>query len=182
MKQKDSKFLFLSAMIVIVALSRLIPHAPNATPIGAIALFGTASFEKKWHGLFVGMVSLFISDLFVGLHKTMLYVYLSFVCIALLGCILRKRFNFGYLIGFSIAGSLLFYIVTNFGVWHLYDFYPKTLHGLWLCYVAGLPFLKNTLLGDLGYNAVLFGITMLANHWVSQGKTRPASKAVYPHS
>ena len=163
MKFKNDKFLFLSGLIAIAVFSRLIPHPPNVTPVGAVALFGTASFQKKWYGFFISLTALFLSDIVLGLHKTMIYVYLSFALIALMGLFLRKNFSFKYLVVLSFGGSFIFYIITNFGLWHLYDFYPKTAHGLWLCYLAGLPYFKNTLLGDLGYNLALFGITKWLN-------------------
>ena len=160
--------LFLSGLVFLLAFLRLIPHPPNVTPIGAMALFGMASMEKKWHGFFVSMSALLLSDLLLGLHKTMIYVYLSFGLIALMGLSLRKNFKYKYLVAFSVTGSMIFYVITNFGVWHLYDLYPKTPQGLWICYLAALPYLQNTLLGDMAYNSTLWVMTKLANNWVKK--------------
>ncbi len=154
------RFLFLVGIILFMAFLRLIPHPPNFTPLGAMALYGTTIFNKKWHGLVVSLFALFLSDLFLGLHTTMFYVYASFGLIAVLGIYLKKNFNGKKLAACSLIGSFLFYLITNFGMWLHYDFYPHTANGLLLCYIAGLPYLFNTLAGDMLYNFVFFGASL----------------------
>ena len=61
----------------------------------------------------------------------------------------------------SVALSLLFFFVTNFGVWMASPLYPPTLQGLGLCYLAGIPFLAHQILGDLVYGLLLFGYSYL---------------------
>ena len=79
-----------------------------------------------------------------------------------IGFLLRDRRTPLQIAGASLAGSVLFFVVTNFGVWMLGSLYPKTLEGLVACYVAAIPFFHNTLLGDAFFTAVLFGGFVLA--------------------
>ena len=69
--------------------------------------------------------------------------------------------------GAGLAASILFFVVTNFGVWALDSLYPRTLEGLVICYVAAIPFFANTLAGTLFYTAVLFGGFALADLRIS---------------
>ncbi len=143
-------------LILLGIVSRLIPHPANFTPIGAIALFaGTYLTTKKSY--LIPIVAMFISDLFLGFHNTIPYVYGSFVIIYLFGQYLNKHKNIQNLLMFSLSGSALFFIITNFGVWLHSGMYTHTLDGLIKCYIMAIPFYKNTLTGDLIYGAILFG-------------------------
>ena len=153
-------------VIVVAAIFRLIPHPFNFTPIVAMALFGGAYVENKRLATFVVFGAMFLSDLMLGFHSTMLVVYPSLFCIILAGRILSNRRSalFGVapiLAPVTVASSIFFFLTTNFGVWLLQDLYPKTLSGLGLCYVAALPFFQNAIVGDLIYTGVLFGSIVL---------------------
>lgn len=141
------------------ALLRLIPHAPNFAPIAAIALFGGTYLNKKY-ALIVPILALLASDYFLGFYDfwVMVSVYVSFLIIGLLGLLLRKRKSPLNIFGITITGSLLFFIITNFVVWATTPWYSKTFEGLIKCYWLAIPFLKNTVLGDLFYVGVLFGL------------------------
>lgn len=153
----NSRSLTLMGMILIAALSRLIYHIPNVTPLTAVALFGGFYFTQGLAAFFVPLAGLFLSDLFIGFHSQMLTVYSSFILITAIGLILRKRHaKLSAIPLTTVACSLLFFLVTNFGVWLWDGLYPKTLSGLWACYIAGIPFLKSSVLGDLFYVALLF--------------------------
>lgn len=160
--------LILIGMIVLAALSRLLPHPPNFSPLEAVALFGGAYFVKRWMAFIVPMIALLVSDLALGVINGGIYVQyyfsISFVlvyaCIALLtlmGLGLRGKVGVGRVAGFSVAGSLLFFLVTNFASWLGSPMYPQTAAGLSAAYVAGIPFLQNTVLGTLFYSGLLFG-------------------------
>ncbi len=148
----------LSVIIVaFVVLSRLIPHAPNIVPIGALMLFGGVYLPKKL--LWLPLLALFISDYFIGFYGTdMFYVYGSFVLVGLIGLWLRSHKKPIMVIGSTLTSSILFFLITNFGVWAPpNNWYPHTLDGLIQSYTLALPFFRNSLIGDLGYTILLFG-------------------------
>jgi len=160
--------LLLGGMIALAALSRLLPHPPNFSPVEAIALFGGAYFSNRWAAVWVPLVAMFLSDLALGLMNGGIYwsyflsagYLLVYACIALsavLGFGLRGRVNVPRVGIYSIIGSLLFFVVTNFGAWLGSPMYPQTSAGLSAAYVAGIPFYQWTLLGTLFYSALLFG-------------------------
>ncbi len=142
-------------IIVIAVCLRLLPHLPNVAPIGAMALFGGAYLNKKY-ALIIPLVAMFISDIFLGFHATMPFVYGSFLIIGLVGMWLKKRKSIQTIIGASLFSSFLFFVVTNFGVWIVGDLYPKTLSGFVKCYIYALPFFRNTIIGDLFYVGLFF--------------------------
>ncbi|MBP7157574.1 MAG: hypothetical protein KBI02_01110 [Thermomonas sp.] len=160
--------LALAALIVIAALSRVLPHPPNFSPIEAVALFGGAYFASRRWALLVPLVAMFASDLVLGLANGGIYwdyfrsagYLLVYACIALstvLGFGLRGRVSGSRVLGYSLAGSMLFFVVTNFGAWLSDPAYPKTIAGLVAAYLAGVPFFQWTVLGTLAYAALLFG-------------------------
>ena len=156
------RFFVLCGMILMAALTRLIPHYPNFTAVGAIALFGGAYFNDRRLAFIVPLTAMFITDLIIGLHATMLTVYLSFVLIVLIGMTLKSRKNAGTIALASISASVLFFIITNFGMWLSGTMYPMNPAGLAECYTAAIPFFQYTALADLFYSAVLFGAFELA--------------------
>ncbi len=161
------------ALILFGVFSRLIPHLPNMTALTAVALVTGATQERKT-GWMLPLSTLFISDLALAfiyrnqgyaLHATQPYVYGSFVLIWALGLTLKNRQKVLPIAFATISSSLLFYLITNFGVWqHPTSFYPHTFEGLIRSYVAGLPFLRNMLLGDLFFSALLFSALNLAKN------------------
>ena len=143
-----NKNVFVVSLIFFAILSRFLPHPPNFTPIAAIALLSSKGFDNRWVVFLIPIVSLFISDLFIGLHATIPFVYISFILIALLGLYVKKINIFSVLLS-----STIFFLVSNLGVWLLY--YPISTEGLVQCYTLALPFFLNTVLGDLVYGALL---------------------------
>ncbi len=157
MKNKNT-LIGITALILGAVASRLLPHPPNVAPITAIALLGAAYYPKKWQAFLIPFVIMLISDFFIGFHSTIPFVYGSFALIVGLGLFLRQKFSWGKLLGISLASSVLFFLITNFGVWLVYDAYPENFAGLLESYIAGIPFFRNSLLGDLGYSFALFGL------------------------
>ncbi|MBU4284992.1 hypothetical protein KKF60_00535 [Patescibacteria group bacterium] len=147
------------AFVVIGAALRFAPHFPNFAPIAAMALFGGVYLNKKY-ALIVPIVAIFVSDLFIGFYdaKLMAGVYLSFILVGLIGLFIKKHKNIGTIIGGTVLGSVLFFLITNFAVWAFYSWYPHTLNGLSQCFTMALPFFRGTLIGDLFYVAILFGV------------------------
>ena len=160
--------LALAALILIAALSRVLPHPPNFSPVEAVALFGGAYFASRHLALLVPLGAMLLSDLVLARINGGLYaswfgnggialVYLSIALGVALGYGLRGKVTGARVLGYSLLGSALFFVVTNFGAWLFEPMYPKTLAGLVAAYVAGIPFFQWTVLGTLSYSAVLFG-------------------------
>lgn len=151
------RLLVMIGLILTAAAARLLPHPPNFAPIAAMALFGGAHFGSKRWAFLVPLGAMLLSDLVIGLHPVLPVVYASFALIVCLGFWLRARRRLLPIAGAALASSLLFFLITNFGVWALGSFYAKTPQGLLACYVAAIPFFRNTLLGDAVYTAAMFG-------------------------
>ena len=174
------KLRFAIALVFAAALTRLLPHPDNFTPIGAMALFGAAYFSRQALTLAIPFIALFISDLLLNniIYKeyysgftliTSGWIYLAFGLMMLIGwLVLRHKVNAGRVVTASLGASLVFFLVTNFSTWAETTLYPKTAAGLMACYTAGLPFLKNTVLGDLFFSAVLFGTYEFAARYTAR--------------
>lgn len=162
-----------SVLILLAALSRLIPHPVNFTPIAAIALVGGVYLEKRF-AILIPLVALVVSDAFIGFHSTIIFVYGSFVLIGLMGIWLKSHKKLFPVIGTTLLGSLVFFVITNFGVWITGGgwYYPKTWQGLIECYAYAIPFFKNSLLGDLAYTGALFGLFELSARLVKSFDTK----------
>jgi hypothetical protein len=151
------RLMVLVVVVLAASASRLIPHPPNLTSITAVALFGGAYFSDRRLAFLVPLAALLLSDLILGFYSHMEVVYLSFALVVCVGLWLQKRRSAIYIAGAALASSILFFLLTNFGVWAFESLYPKTVEGLLACYVAAIPFFQNTLQGDLFFTAVLFG-------------------------
>ena len=150
MKEKNKRILFITLFIVIAALMRLIPHPPNFVPITAIAIFAGVKFRNIKLAYVIPIAVMLISDLFIGFYSISLFVYLAFILITTYSYIFKK-----YSIKNILLSSLLFFVVTNFGVW-LIGGYPKNIEGLILCYTMAIPFFTNSLMADLLFSAILY--------------------------
>jgi len=159
---KHSRLVFILGLIVAAAVARILPHPWNFTPVGAIALFAGAHLRSRRLAYAVPLAAMLVSDLVIGLHPLMPVVYACFALTVGIGRLLRGRRTPLPVAGATLASSVLFFVVTNFGVWALGGWYPLNLPGLIACYVAGIPYFRNTLLSDALYTAVLFGGLALA--------------------
>jgi len=169
MNKINLKYTGIIALILFASFSRIIPHMPNFTPIGAMALFGGAYLKNKSHAFLIPVLSLWISDLvinnfvfsyysgFTFFYPGFLWQYLSFVIITFVGYFMLKKINYKKVFFTTIISSLIFFIITNFGVWVSGYMYPMNVNGLIMCYIAALPFYKGTLLGFIFYSSFLFG-------------------------
>jgi hypothetical protein len=159
------------------AALRLVPHPPNFSPIDAMALFSGAYVGRKWLAFAAPLGALLLSDLLLGFYPGMLFQYASVALIVVLGMVALPRVTVLRLGGAALASSVLFFAVTNFGVWLVSGMYALTLSGLAACYVAAIPFFQNTVAGDLFYAALLFGGFALAERFVPRlraGEPQPA--------
>jgi Family of unknown function (DUF6580) len=153
-------------LIVLAAVLRIAPHPWNLTPVGAMALFSGAMFRNRWMAFLLPLASLLAGDVFVGFHKLMLVVYASFAISVVIGRWLAEKRSVARIGGTVFLGAVQFFFVTNFAMWAVGGFYPKTAAGLVNCFVAGVPFFWNTLAGDGVYAWVLFGGFALAEGMV----------------
>ena len=150
------RLIVLTAIIFCLALLNIYFHEiPNFSPIAATALFAGAFIKDRKLAFAIPIAAIIISDIFIGFHSMIWAVYLSFFLIVLLG-LNMKKVNTRNVLGFSILGSLLFFLITNFAVWAQGSFYPSSFSGLMECYYMGIPFFKNTIIGDVCFNAILF--------------------------
>jgi hypothetical protein len=157
-----NRFFLITGMIVVAAAAKFVPHPVNFMPIGAIALFAGAHFNDRRAAFVVPLFALLIGDLISGLHLLIPFVYGCFALNVLLGFWIKRRQSTARILTATLAGAVVFFVVTNFGSWLAFDTFPKTGPGLVACYAAGVPYFLNSLLGDLFYTAVLFGGFALA--------------------
>jgi hypothetical protein len=172
------KLILGTSIILIAALSRLLPHPPNVVPIAAMALAGGLYFERKF-ALLIPMLALFLSDCLIGFHATVPFVYGGFLVTGLIGMWLQSHKKIGFIAGGTLLSSVLFFIVTNFGVWLTGGgwYYPRTLGGLAECYTLAIPFFRNSLIGDIGYTAVLLGVFELMEY-VLRSSEKPQTQKI----
>jgi hypothetical protein len=168
----QSRLLAITAFVLLAALARLIPHPPNFTPIGAMALFGGACLADRRLAVLLPWAAMFLSDLYIGLHVLIPVVYGSFGLNVLLGRWLRSRRTVVNTAAVTFLGSVQFFVVTNFACWPLW--YPHTVEGFVTCYVAAIPFFHNTLLGDAVFATGLFGALTVAERGFPVLRERPA--------
>lgn len=160
-KDKNTLLIIACSLVLLAVYTRLLPHPPNFTSVAAVAMFGGVILPKKW-ALSLPLLAMIISDIIIGFHPLMLLIWGSFAAIALLSRALIKEIKPAGIIGASLGASLFFYLVSNFGVWLEGRMYPMTLAGLADAYYMAIPFFRNTVLGDLVFTGMLFGLYALA--------------------
>ena len=164
------KEFFPISLILILALARLIPHPPNFTPIIAVAIMSGYFFKNINLSFLILIVAMLVSDLFIGFYENVIFVYASLLFITFVFYKISNKINFKNLFIYSFAGSLIFFIVSNFGVWALgspgvHDIaYEKNLNGLVECYILAIPFFGNTFLSTVifAYPAIFIYKTLAA--------------------
>lgn len=151
------RILGMGSVVIACVLLRLMPHAPNVAPMTAFALFAGYAFSWR-RGFLMVLIANLITDFFIGFYdwRIMVSVYGSYALVA----VLSDRFNAGAsairAISSTWASALIFFTITNGAVWMFSAWYAKTPAGLLSAYVNGLPFLRNSLLGDMGYGALFY--------------------------
>jgi hypothetical protein len=144
-------------MVILGAAARLLPHPWNFTPLMAIGLFAGSKSQKTSTGIVVTLFALVLSDAVMGFYSGFWYVYAAGLVPVLLGRLIRDRKGAGAIVATAAASSLSFFLITNFMVWATGQWYPHTAAGLSACYVAGLPFYQNQVMGDALYTVAIFG-------------------------
>ena len=156
--ERAPRYLVLVGLIVAAAMTRLIPHPPNFTPVEATALFAGAYFIDRRFAILVPIAAMVLSDIFIGFfHGTLPVVYGCMALIAWFGRGLMQKRTPVRIAAYGFASAVFFFVVTNFAVWAGSGMYPPTFEGLVACYTMALPFFQNTLAGVAFYSIVLFG-------------------------
>ncbi|MDP6908823.1 MAG: hypothetical protein QF371_04915 [Flavobacteriales bacterium] len=159
----NARNIFILILIIVAAGLRIfgiLPH--NFSPVAAIALFGGAMLSNRALAFVAPLAIMFISDLFIGFHDFMIPVYIGFMLIVLIGQVVRRKPNLLTGLAGALAGSVLFFLITNGAVWFGSPHYAQDLTGLLNSYALGLPFFRATLLGDLIFAGAFFSIYELA--------------------
>jgi hypothetical protein len=143
-------------LLAVGILSRLVVHVDNFTPVIALALFGGV-YLKKSQAVLVPFVLFAVTDIILGFHNTMFFTWGSVALIVLIGLAVRKNKNWATVLSGGLASAVLFFIISNFGVWMMTGMYPLTLAGLSECYVAAIPYFRSSLVSTLLYGLVFFG-------------------------
>ena len=160
--------IFPFGLILILAFARLIPHPPNFTPVIAVAMMSGYFFKNINFSFLILLVAMFLSDLFIGFYENVIFVYGALLLITFIFYKISKKINFKNLFIFGFVGSLIFFVISNFGVWLLgspgvFDApYERNLNGLIECYILAIPFFGNTFLSTLifAYPAIFFYKTL----------------------
>lgn len=139
-------------------IMRLVPHPWNFTPVGALLLYTGFILPRRY--LILPLVVLAASDIIIGTYdfRIMAAVYGSYGLLIFASYSLRRHYSWPTVLMTSLGGSLLFFFITNAAVWLWSGMYPSDLPGLIMSYIAGIPFFRNSLAGDLFYTAAFFGI------------------------
>ena len=153
------KLMIGSVFILAAAFSRLLPHPNNFVPVVAMALVSGMYFNKMF-AFIIPLAAMVLSDLVIGFHATIPFVYGSMLVSTVIGVWLHSHKKAGFIVGGTLLSSLIFFVVTNFGVWLTGGgwFYPKTWSGLLECYTLAIPFFQNSLAGDIVYTGVFVGV------------------------
>lgn len=180
MKKSKLYPLIITAIVVFGVIARVLPHMANFAPMGAIALFSIAFYKRKTLALAIPVLAWWLSDLYLNntayatsegftwFTYDQLFSILALVAIVGLGAILLKKLNVAKVMIGSISASLIFFLVSNFGVWMQGLLYPKTLSGLASCYTMALPFYQATFISDLVFTSVFFTAMYFISKTVSE--------------
>jgi hypothetical protein len=144
-------------MVVLGACVRLAPHPWNFTPMMAIGLFAGSHARKVSSGVLATLLALALSDAVLGFYSGFWYVYAAALIPVFLGKLIRDRSGAGVIAAAAFASSLSFFLITNFMVWATGNMYRHTIGGLSACFLAGIPFYRNQVLGDIFYTVAIFG-------------------------
>lgn len=169
MLQRDSlkKVLVLGLFLLVGITSRLLPHPPNFTAVSALLIISSIALNRRY-AMLIPLIVMFVTDLILGVHGVMLFTWGAFAVIGFVSYLaLKDNVSLTRVVATSLFASVFFYLISNFGVWAEGFLYPPTLSGLLQSYYMAIPFFRNTILGDLFYTGVFYGVYAL----VIQGKS-----------
>ena len=146
------KFFYLVFFGILLSIFRLIPHPPNFTPILACAIMAPLLIKDRIIGISIPVIAMFIGDVIIGFHPFQFVTYSTLLIISLVSPMKKNYLILGIM---TLGGSVWFFITTNFAVWILLDYYPKTFEGLLTSYTLAIPFFKNTLISTCLFTGLL---------------------------
>ncbi len=150
---KSEKIFLTFNLIIILILSRTIPHPPNFTPIIATAIFGPIFLNNKVYGALIVLISMFISDLIISFHSYQFVIYITLLAISYFTPKKQRKVMF---FGFVVISCIWFFLITNFAVWLMSETYTKDLGGLFSCYFLAIPFFKNSLISTIIFTSIFW--------------------------
>jgi hypothetical protein len=164
--------LVVAVLVGLGIVARLIPHAPNFTPVAASALFAASVLRVRALSLLVPLLAMLLGDAVLGFYdwRVMAIVYGALALPACAACLSSRLRGSRALVPVMLSSSLAFFLITNFAVWAFSSLYAPDASGLIACYVAALPFLKYTIAGDLVWAGALFGSFWLLQNIVASAR------------
>lgn len=167
------------ALTLIGIISRLVPHIPNVTPVGATALFASSTVGIK-KGLIIVLLIMLTTDIILGLHPVMWATYGSFMITLCIGRWIQKRYSLSRFITGTLLSSVAFFVITNFAVWIVPNgMYERSIAGIIRCYVMAIPFFRNSLIGDMLYGLIFYYGYETVKHVITQLKTAVHTNGIH---
>jgi hypothetical protein len=165
------------ALVAMDVIARLLPHAPNFTPVAASALFAGVFLGSRLLALTVPLGAMGLSDSVIGFYDwhVMVAVYVALALPAVLGWFAKSSSRRILVLPLAVVSSVIFFVMTNFAVWMSSGMYPHDVAGLLKCSVAAIPFFQNTLMGDTFWAIALFGTVAI---WQAAGSPRNNPRVV----
>src|SRR5271157_1904922 len=176
--QKNTARPLAIGLTILGALARLLPHAPNFAPVGSLSLYAGGRL-RGWQAYLLPLVLMGVTDPLVGGYSFATpFIYASFMINVWIGSRLRSTESPKWIGGAALVGSVQFFLLSNFGTWLAPGFaYSHTPAGLIACYIAAIPFFRNTLVSDLLFTAVFFGLHALLSRTVVRSERVAAQTA-----
>ena len=162
----NKNIIYFGLIIIVVSLLRFLPHPPNMTPVIAVSILAVTWFKRPIFQFGFPLLIMLLTDMVIGFHSLIPVVYLAIMCAGLMGFILKKRSSFSTILGSGLVSSIIFFVITNFGVWVVSSMYPKTVLGLMSCYIAAIPFFHNTVIATVGVLFGVFGLNHAVKRWL----------------
>ena len=159
------KYVLILFLIFVGVMSRIYPYAPNFTPMLSIALL-SGLYSKNRFFVLLPILIMLMSDIMIGNHAIVPWVYSSFILIFALGYLIKKS-SYSYIFIFSILSSVIFFVISNLGVWFTGG-YSYSFNGLIACYTAAIPFFKNTLISTVLYSSVIHSVVSVVSLYDKQ--------------
>lgn len=181
LNSKKGRFILLATLVLLGIMTRFVPHYPNFTAVGAVALLSGRYFERKFFSYFIPLIFLWFSDIVLNIFVYPEYsagwqswigntwTYLGIALTIFIGSELVRKVSALNVIQSSILSSLIFFLISNFGVWVNGSMYPAHAGGLIAAYAAGLPYFWSTLLANLIFSLIFFG----GYEWLTQRRLLP---------
>jgi len=163
MKNNKAMLVSFSSLVAFLVLARIIPHPPNFTPVLGMAIFAPFLFRDLFVAIALPLAAMVISNLILGFHSSMFWVFLSIALITALAHWAKMHTpTLMKTAGMVVGATFSFYLITNFAVWAMDGLYPMTPEGLMTSYIAAIPFYGNTLASTAIFSALFFGLAKWA--------------------